>query len=115
MDQDARANGPSAERMDGGDRGRAASVAFTVAFWTAALLLAWVLCRRSITLGDEGHFLSESADLAAGRVPYRDFDLFVTPGAWVLNAIVFRVFGVSVLATRVVAGLSLVAMMAAGS
>lgn len=87
-------------------------MAFAFWFWSGALLLAWTLCRRSITLGDEGYMLSQALDVVNGKVPYRDLDLFVTPGVWYLNAAVFKIFGVSVVATRVVAGLALVATMA---
>lgn len=81
-------------------------------FWAAAASLVWALAKRSITLGDEGYILSQAANLVAGKVPYRDFDLFVTPAAWYLNAAIFKITGPSVLATRVAAALCLLATMA---
>ncbi|HUQ53540.1 MAG TPA: hypothetical protein VM692_15040, partial [Gammaproteobacteria bacterium] len=95
------------------NRGAAhATLLFDVTFWLGAALFAVELARRSITLGDEGYLMNQSLDLASGKVPYRDFDLFVTPGAWLLNALVFTVFGPSIVVTRYVAALSLVAAMA---
>ncbi|MBI5504739.1 MAG: hypothetical protein HY899_08040 [Deltaproteobacteria bacterium] len=69
------------------------------------------LCRRSLTLADEGYLLSQALEIVNGKVPYRDLDLFVTPGVWYLLAGIFSVTGPSVLATRVAAGLCLLATM----
>lgn len=85
---------------------------FRLGFWAVAALLAWSLARRSITLGDEGYMLSQAADLAAGKVPYRDFDLFVTPAVWYLNAAIFQLVGPSVIATRIAAAFCLLGTMA---
>jgi hypothetical protein len=74
-----------------------------VAFWAASAALLLALCRRGLTLGDEGYLLSQAADILAGKVPYRDIDLFVTPGAWYLIAALFSFTGPSVIATRLAA------------
>jgi hypothetical protein len=83
-----------------------------VAFWSGAAVLAFALCRRGLALDDEGAMLSSAAAVLDGKVPYRDLDMFVTPAAWYLNAAVFAVAGKSILATRIAAGLCLLATMA---
>ena len=56
--------------------------------------------------------LSSAATILDGKVPYRDLDMFVTPAAWYLNAAVFALAGKSILATRIAAGVCLLATMA---
>jgi hypothetical protein len=67
------------------------------------LLIVVALCRRGITLGDEGYVLSQATDLLAGKILYRDLDLFVTPGIWYVLAGLFWFTGPSVIATRYLA------------
>lgn len=57
--------------------------------------------RRGLFLGDEGYILGQSLAMANGEVPYRDLDMFVSPGLWLLNAWLFQVFEPSVLLSRV--------------
>src|SRR5262249_15994164 len=45
--------------------------------------------------------LGQSLAVANGQVPYRDLDLFVAPGIWLLNAALFTAFAPSVLLSRV--------------
>ncbi len=92
--------------------GRAVLLLARVAFWAGAGLLAYALCRRGITLSDEGDVLSGALDILRGQVPYRDIDMFVTPGVWFLNAAVFALAGPSVIATRIAAAGCLLATMA---
>ncbi len=60
-----------------------------------------IVFRRGLLLGDEGYILGQSLAIADGAVPYRDLDMFVAPGIWLLNAALFKVFGPSVLLSRV--------------
>lgn len=92
--------------------GRALLLAARILFWAAAATLAFALCRRGITLSDEGDLLSSAAGILEGKVPYRDLDMFVTPGAWYLNAGIFAITGISVIATRIAAAGCLLATMA---
>jgi len=87
-------------------------LALHVAGYAAAAVFVATLCRRSINLADEGYLVSQALEMLNGKVLYRDLDLFVTPGLWYLNALTFAVAGPSVLATRVVAGLCLLATFA---
>jgi hypothetical protein len=113
---------PDARRSGGGSAlnfaafvasgpGRVLLAVARLAFWTAAVVLAVALCRRGLTLGDEGYLLSQAADILDGKVPYRDLDLFVTPGAWYLLAGLFSFTGPSVFATRMIAAVCLIASM----
>jgi hypothetical protein len=92
--------------------GRAILLVARVIFWAAAATLAFALCRRGLTLSDEGDLLSSAAAILEGKVPYRDLDLFVTPGAWYLNAAIFAFTGPSVIATRIAAAVCMLATMA---
>jgi hypothetical protein len=91
--------------------GRAVLVLARVAFWSAAAMVALALCRRGLTLGDEGYLLNQASDLLAGKVLYRDLDLFVTPGIWYVIAGLFWFTGPSVIATRLLAAGVLLATM----
>ncbi len=96
------------------DRDRWVSITWTlgrVLFWTVAVIYTVGICRRSLTLGDEGYLLSQAAAMLDGKVPYRDLDLFVTPGIWYLLAALFSVTGPQVLITRWAAGACLLATM----
>ncbi|MFP8874434.1 MAG: hypothetical protein VCB42_07875, partial [Myxococcota bacterium] len=66
----------------------------------AILAFGLPLCLRGINLSDEGYMLQQSLDLLAGRVIYRDMDSFVAPGMWFLIAAVFKSFGPSIFASR---------------
>ena len=73
-----------------------------VAIAASALLVAFALslCRRSISLSDEGYLLLQSLDMLDGKVLYRDMDAFVAPGIWFLVAGLFSFVEPSVLASR---------------
>lgn len=92
--------------------GRAVLFFARAAFWATAATLAFALCRRGLTLSDEGDLLSGAAAILQGKIPYRDLDMFVTPGAWYLNAAIFAFSGPSVIATRIAAATCLLATMA---
>ncbi len=65
------------------------------------LVTTAIVFRRGLLLGDEGYILGQSLAVANGEVPYRDLDMFVAPGIWLLNAVLFKAFGPSVLVSRV--------------
>lgn len=73
--------------------------------WAATTLIVLgstvIVFRRGLLLGDEGYILGQSLAIANGEVPYRDLDMFVSPGLWLLNAWLFQVFEPSVLLSRV--------------
>ncbi len=74
----------------------------TLAATTLVVLVSTVIVfRRGLLLGDEGYILGQSLAIANGEVPYRDLDMFVAPGIWLLNAGLFKAFGPSVLLSRV--------------
>ncbi len=74
---------------------------WVLAIGAGVLLFVVPLALRSVTLADEGYLLLQSLDLSEGKVLYRDMDAFVTPGLWFLLAGVFKLFGASVLISRV--------------
>jgi hypothetical protein len=80
-------------------------------FWLAAAFYVVELCRRNITLGDEGYILSQAAAMLDGKVLYRDLDLFVSPGIWYLVAGLFSLAGTEILVTRWAAASCLLATM----
>lgn len=65
------------------------------------LVSAAIVFRRGLLLGDEGYILGQSLAIANGEVPYRDLDMFVAPGIWLVNAAFFKAFGASVLVSRI--------------
>jgi hypothetical protein len=67
------------------------------------LALGYVLARRGLILGDEGYILLQSLEMARGAVLYRDLDSFVSPGIWLLHALLFQIVEPSVLASRMLA------------
>jgi len=75
--------------------------------WVAAavgvLVVAFAipLLRRGITMADEGYLLLQSVDMLGGKVLYRDMDAFVTPGAWLVLAALFKLVEPSVIASRI--------------
>lgn len=77
-------------------RGAAAAAAALVVLGATIIVF-----RRGLVVGDEGYIVGQSLAIAAGKVPYRDLDMFVAPGIWLLNAALFRAFGASVLLARV--------------
>jgi hypothetical protein len=72
-----------------------------VAFAAACLYLQFF---RSFTTlhSDEGIVLEGAERILRGQVPYRDFFSFYTPGSYYWTALLFRVFGNSMLAPRTV-------------
>ena len=54
-----------------------------------------------IDVVDEGYFLDLADRTLNGALPYRDFSSYYTPGVFYLFALVFKVFGTSLLPIRV--------------
>lgn len=65
--------------------------------------VGFLLLRRGINLSDEGFLLQQSLDMLAGKVLYRDIEMFIAPGIWFLVAGLFALVEPSVLASRIVA------------
>jgi 4-amino-4-deoxy-L-arabinose transferase-like glycosyltransferase len=77
--------------------------------WWIALALFAATCLyyaifRSFTVlhGDEGIVLEGAQRILSGQVLYRDFFSFVTPGSYYWTAILFKIFGSSILVPRTV-------------
>src|SRR3982074_2157220 len=49
---------------------------------------------------DEGYFLDLADRVLRGQLPYRDFATYYTPGIFYLFALVFKLFGISLLPIR---------------
>ncbi len=64
------------------------------------LVTTAIVFSRGLLLGDEGYIVGQSLAIANGKVPYRDLDMFVAPGIWLVNALLFHAFGPSVLLSR---------------
>ena len=88
-------------------RVRLAGLVVSVAIAIGLPIFAWTLARRGITLGDEGYLLSQALAIASGKVPYRDLDLFVSPGVWLLLAGLFKLVEPSVIVSRIPAAVGL--------
>jgi hypothetical protein len=84
----------------------------SIAAAAAASAFTLAVCRRGITLADEGYLLTQAEEILNGAAPYRDLDMFVTPGVWYLNALTFRLFETSVFATRCLVALCFLATVA---
>lgn len=52
---------------------------------------------------DEGWFIQGAYRMFQGQVPYRDFQFTYNPGGLYLNLLAFRLFGLSVLSSRLIA------------
>jgi hypothetical protein len=76
-------------------------------------LLAFVgyhLLRRGINLSDEGFLLQQAVDMLAGKILYRDIEMFIAPGIWFMVAGLFEIVEPSVLASRAIAAASYLAL-----
>ena len=68
-------------------------------FALLVLLHLWGVRYRLDTL-DEGYFVYNSSRVFAGEIPYRDFSTPYTPAFFYLNALVFKLFGLEIVAMR---------------
>jgi hypothetical protein len=75
--------------------GTAAAVFLLTGLW-----LYWLNARRFVLIGDEGIYIDGARRILAGQVPYRDFFLVMGPGTFWLEALAFRVFGMTLPAAR---------------
>jgi len=60
-----------------------------------------IFCRYTSLEPDEGIVLTGADRILHGEVPYRDFFSFYTPGSFYLAALVFRIFGDSLVVARI--------------
>ncbi len=71
-------------------------------FTVAALLLWWIYGNRLIlATNDEGIYLDAAERILHGQKPYLDFFGYMTPGSFWMQALVFRLFGVTLATGRV--------------
>lgn len=66
----------------------------------AAFGYALIFQDLGIVLNEEGQILAEAQAILSGKVLYRDIDGFVAPGVWYLTALVFKIAGADLNATR---------------
>src|SRR2546423_11984349 len=66
-----------------------------------AIAWVWPFFRYCSFGSDEGIVLQGSARILRGEIPYRDFFSFYTPGSYYLVALLFKVFGDSLVVARV--------------
>ncbi len=57
-------------------------------------------CQMHAGINDEGIVINGGLRIVAGQIPYRDFDLFYTPGSMVITALWFKVVGFSIESAR---------------
>jgi 4-amino-4-deoxy-L-arabinose transferase-like glycosyltransferase len=71
-------------------------------FLGAALLLLWMFGNRLILgTNDEGIYLDAAERILHGQKPYVDFFGYMSPGSFWMQALAFRLFGVTLAAGRV--------------
>ena len=80
------------------DRGFRTALIFTLV--AAAFLLA-IHGSRFVQTNDEGILLEPAQRIAAGESPYVDFFGYMSPGSYWIQAVVFRLFGVSLVTGRI--------------
>ena len=68
-------------------------------FVLIVLLYLWGV-RYRLDMLEEGYFVYTSSRVFAGEIPYRDFSTPYTPAFFYLNALVFELFGLEILAMR---------------
>lgn len=78
----------------------------------AFLLIYLTLADRVIPAADEGIYLQGGANVLRGEMPYRDFFALTGPGSFWLLAAIYRVFGVTLRAARMLTALDLSLMTA---
>ena len=79
---------------------RRAKLVAATGLLVANLLLGLELRDKGLVMTEEGVVLTEASALLQGAVLYRDIDAWVTPGVWYLTAVVFKLAGPSLDATR---------------
>ncbi|MCX6609408.1 MAG: glycosyltransferase family 39 protein [Acidobacteria bacterium] len=67
----------------------------------AVLLLILQGNRMVLDAIDEGILLEPAQRIAAGAVPYKDFFIHMGPGSYWIQALVFKLFGISIQAARI--------------
>ncbi|MEP7353087.1 MAG: hypothetical protein ABI824_07630 [Acidobacteriota bacterium] len=81
-------------------------------FVATSMFLFWFTAQRFVVSGDEGTVLDGARRLLAGQALYRDFFTPMAPGSYWLGAIVLKIFGVTLAASRITTILDLSALAA---
>jgi 4-amino-4-deoxy-L-arabinose transferase-like glycosyltransferase len=71
-------------------------------FLAAATVLLALHGNRAVATNDEGMILEPAQRMLSGARPYVDFFGYMSPGSYWLQALVFRIFGVSLWAGRLI-------------
>src|SRR5277367_5310982 len=71
-------------------------------FLIAATILLAFHGNRVVATNDEGMILEPAQRMLSGARPYVDFFGYMSPGSYWLQAIVFRLFGISLWAGRLI-------------
>jgi len=74
---------------------------FIFFFFLFIPILLLFFLTRGVVLYDEGYILHYSERLFQGQLPYRDFHFVYTPASLFLTALSFKLFGVNILASRI--------------
>ena len=69
-------------------------------FALAAILAYTLHGHQAVLTSDEGILLEPAQRVATGERPYADFFAYMSPGSYWIQALVFRVLGISMLAAR---------------
>ncbi len=71
-------------------------------FLAVLVMLLLIHSNRVVATNDEGILLDAAQRVANGERPYVDFWAYMTPGSYWLQAIIFKVFGLSLLTARLI-------------
>ena len=71
-------------------------------FLAVVALLLVVHANRVVATNDEGILLDAAQRVADGQRPYVDFWTYMTPGSYWLQAVLFKLFGISLLTARLI-------------
>jgi len=74
-----------------------------ILIWSLIAIFLLNIYLRGIIVFDEGQILNAAQKVIDGQLPYRDFQFFYTPGSIFSLALVFKLFGASVLIERLFA------------
>ena len=76
--------------------------------WGVVLLVFWLSClyllpfyRYTVLNANEGIILQGAQRILTGQMPYRDFFSFFTPGSYYWMALLFKLFGNSIVTARI--------------
>ncbi len=72
------------------------------------LLLQFPIFNFGFNYRDEGYLLNNAQRISNGEIPYADFSLAITPGAFYIQALVFELFGNYIITDRILYMISVV-------